>query len=113
MKTIDAQNKKLGRIASEVAKSLLGKDSPDYETYRITGQEVLVTNVSKLDISEKKMKEKEYKRFTGYPSGLKHTPLEKLIENKGHEEVLRRAVKRMLPANRLRDDRMKMLKVTE
>lgn len=113
MKNIDAKNQRLGRVASEVAKILLGKDSPSYETYKITGQEVLVSNISKLDITEKKMKEKEYKRFTGYPSGLKHTTLEKLVETKGHEEALRRAVKRMLPANKLRDERMKMLKVTE
>lgn len=113
MKVLDAKNQKLGRIASEAAKILMGKHTPHYEPQRITGEEVHITNASHADFSEKKMKEKEYTRYTQYPGGLKFTTLEEMIAKKGYEEVFKKAVKRMLPANRLRDDRMKMLKITD
>lgn len=112
MKIIDAQNQKIGRVASEAAKSLMGKDTVTYKPNEVGGK-VHITNASKLAITEKKTKEKEYAKYSGFPGGLRFETLEKIIKNKGHEEVLRRAIKRMLPSNRLRDLRLKNLKVTD
>lgn len=113
MKTIDAQNQSLGRVASEAAMVLMGKHKADYQPHKITGESVHITNASKLSISEKKKNSKEYTHYTQYPGGLKHSSLKKIIDTKGYEEVVRRAVKRMIPSNRLRDDRLKMLKITD
>lgn len=112
MKTIDAQNKSLGRVATEAAMTLMGKDKPDYEPNRITGEEVHITNASKVVFADKKLKEKQYKRYTGYPGGLRHTSLKKMLDDKGYEEVFKIAVRGMLPDNRLRKERLKMLKIT-
>lgn len=112
MKVIDAQNKILGRVASEAAITLLGKDKPDYAPNKVGGQ-VHIINASKLSIDAKKLKQKEYKRYSGYPGGLKHQRLEELIAKKGHKAVVEKAVKNMLPANKLRDIMLKNLKVTE
>ena len=113
MKTIDATNKKIGRIAQEAATILMGKDSPLYEPNKVTTQGVHIINASKSDISEKKKGEKEYKRFTGYPSGLRIRTLEELIAKKGIEEVYRKAILGMLPKNRLRAQMIKKLKISE
>ncbi|MFT5352199.1 MAG: large subunit ribosomal protein L13 [Candidatus Paceibacteria bacterium] len=112
MKTIDAENKILGRIASEAATTLLGKDSVDYAPNKIGGK-VHITNASKLSIAPKKENQMRYKRYTGYPGGLKYEKLTELIAKKGYSEVIKRAVKKMLPSNKLRDGMLKNLKVTE
>lgn len=113
MKTIDATNKKLGRVAQEAAMILMGKDSPMYEPNKITTEGVHIINASKADISEKKKGEKEYKRFTGYPSGLKIRTLDDLITKRGIAEAYRLAIMGMLPKNRLRAEMIKKLKITE
>ncbi len=113
MKTIDATNKKLGRIAQEAAMILMGKDSPNYVPNKITTTGVHIINVSKADISDKKKGEKEYTRFTGYPSGLRVRTLDEVITKRGLEEVFRHAILGMLPKNRLRAEMIKKLKITE
>ncbi len=113
MKTIDATNKKLGRIAQEAAMILMGKDSPMYEPNKVITEGVHIINASKADISEKKKGEKEYKRFTGYPSGLRIRTLDDLITKRGISEAYRLAIMGMLPKNRLRAEMIKKLKITE
>lgn len=113
MKTIDATNKKIGRVAQEAAMILMGKDSPMYEPNQVTTEGVHIINASKSDISEKKKGEKEYKWFTGYPSGLKTRSLDEMLVKRGVEEVYRKAILGMLPKNRLRAQMIKKLKITE
>jgi len=113
MKTIDATNKKIGRIAQEAAMILMGKDSPMYEPNRVITEGVHIINASKADISEKKKGEKEYKWFTGYPSGLKTRSMEQMIAKRGVSEIYRKAVLGMLPKNRLRAEMIKKLKISE
>lgn len=113
MKTIDATNKKIGRIAQEAAMILMGKDSPMYEPNRVISEGVHIINASKADISEKKKGEKEYKWFTGYPSGLKTRSMDQMIEKRGVSEIYRKAILGMLPKNRLRAEMIKKLKISE
>jgi large subunit ribosomal protein L13 len=113
MKTIDATNKKIGRIAQEAAMILMGKDSPMYEANIVTTEGVHIINASKADISEKKKGEKEYKWFTGYPSGLKTRSMNEMLEKRGVEEIYRKAIMGMLPKNRLRAQMIKKLKISE
>ena len=110
---IDATGKKLGRLASEVAVSLLGKDDPNYAPHIVSDIQVEVENASKLDLGEKKLNEKEYAHYTGYPSGLKKETAGSLKSRKGASELVRKAVYGMLPGNKLRSRRMKRLVVTE
>ncbi len=106
---IDAKGKKLGRLASEIAVLLIGKNLTDFEKNRVSDVKVMVSNVDDMDISLKKMKEKKYIRYSGYPGGQKIKTMEKVVEKKGSAEVLRRAVYGMLPGNKLRPLRMKRL----
>lgn len=111
--TIDATNKSLGRIASEAAHILLGKHSPDFAKNTVSTDKVEIINAAKTKMTDKKADGKEYPKFSGYPGGLRFEKLEKVIKEKGYQEVYTRAVKRMLPSNRLRDLRLKNLIVTE
>jgi len=113
MKEIDATNRKLGRIASEAAMVLMGKDKPGYEPNQINTEGVHILNAKQADIDVKKMDQKKYKWYTGYPSGLKERTLSDLIEKKGIGEVFQKAVYGMLPDNKLRKPRMKKLKISE
>ncbi len=113
MKTIDATNKKIGRVAQEAAMILMGKDSPMYEPNKVTTEGVHIINASKSDISEKKKGEKEYKWFTGYPSGLKSRTMEEMLDKRGVEEIYRKAIMGMLPKNRLRAEMIKKLKISK
>ncbi len=113
MKTIDATNKKIGRIASEAAMILMGKDSPLYVKNKLITDGVHIINASKADISDKKKDEKEYKWFTGYPSGLKTRTLDEMLVKRGVSEVFRKAIMGMLPKNRLRAEMIKKLKISE
>jgi len=111
--TIDAQQKKLGRIASEAAKILMGKTSVDYAPNKVADVKVLVVNASKLDIDAKKKGEKEYNRYSGFPGGLFTTTLGAMIEKKGYGEAVRIAVEGMLPKNKLQAKMIKNPTVTE
>lgn len=109
--TIDASGKKIGRVATEAAFALMGKNSPSYTPNAMPSTAVTITGANALDISTKKATEKTYRHFTGYPSGQKVYSLEKVVADKGAAEVLRHAVRGMLPSNKLRDRRMKLLTI--
>lgn len=111
--TIDAAHKKLGRVATEAAGFLMGKNDTSFARHQNPDVEVRISNAAKLSITEKKMVTKEYKRFSGYPSGLKKTPLSRLVREKGYREALRKAVYGMLPGNKLRARMMKRLVITD
>ncbi len=109
--TIDANGKVLGRLAVEIARLLRGKDKPDFMPHKDEGDFVVVKNVKKIKVTGKKMKQKVYYRYSGYPGGLKEIPMEKLFKERP-QEVLKRAVWGMLPKNKLRAKMMKRLKIT-
>lgn len=109
---IDAQNKKLGRVASEVAMVLMGKDTPAYARNIAPEVEVEVINASKLDINETRASGKTYRTYSGFPGGQKVETLSKLIDRKGHAEALKRAVKGMLPDNKLKAKMILNIKIT-
>jgi len=113
MKTIDAQNKVIGRVATEAAMALMGKDKADYQPNVKPTTKVKIENASKAKISQKKLKTKVYTRYTQYPGGLRKRTLEELIEKKGYGEVFKKAVFGMLPDNRLRSIMMNNLEITE
>jgi len=110
---IDAKGKKLGRVASEAAKALMGKDDALYEPQKNTGARVVILGAGGLSIDEKKRDGKIYKRYSGYPSGQKMETLAEVMERKGVGEALRRAIYGMLPANKLRSKRMKNLTISD
>jgi large subunit ribosomal protein L13 len=107
--TFDAAGKRLGRIASEIAHILIGKDSPDFAPNVVARVKVTVENIDSMALSEKKLSEKEYQRYSGYPGGRKVFTLADVIKQHGVAEVLNKAVYGMLPANKLRKLRMKNL----
>ncbi|MFH1402224.1 MAG: 50S ribosomal protein L13 [Patescibacteria group bacterium] len=110
---IDAKGEKLGRLASKIAILLMGKNKADFAKNVATDVKVSVSNVSKLDISKKKMGEKEYQHYSGYPGGRRVENMEKVIQKKGYAEVLKKAVRGMLPVNKLRPIMLKNLIITE
>lgn len=110
---IDATGKKLGRIASQAALLLTGKNKADFQRHILPKSRVMIENASKMSLDPEKFSAKIYKRFSGYPGGLKHVTTEKIISKKGYGEILRIAIKRMVPSNRLRDKIMKNLSVKE
>ncbi len=107
--TIDASNKKLGRLASEIAIILQGKKNPNYESRLEGGDRVVVKNINKMQVSGQKYKQKKYYRHTTQIGHLKERTLEMLWQKKGPAEVLRRSVMGMLPKNKLRIKRIKKL----
>lgn len=111
--TIDATGKSLGRLASEVAALLNGKDSLDFAKNRVLDVTVTVTNASKVKVTGDKMNELLHKSYSGYPGGLKELTLTHVVAKKGYSEVIRHAVEGMLPKNKLQSIRMKNLVVTE
>ena len=112
-KMIDAQNKKLGRVATLIASMLMGKDRTDFVKNAIPDVRVVVINTSKLDITAKKKAQTTYTTYSGYPGGIKTKNMKKVESDKGLKEALRIAVKGMLPKNKLRDRMMKNLIITE
>jgi len=112
--TLDAQKKKIGRVASEAAKILMGKNRPDYVRNAIPKNvEVHIVNTSKADVNLKKRDEKLHARYSGFPSGITIETVGHVIDTKGYKEVFRRAVHGMLPRNKLRAKMMKQLKISE
>lgn len=98
---IDAENRALGRVASETALILAGKKEADFAPNKIADVKVRVINLDKIRIGIKKMEQKEYKSYSGYPAGLKITPLKKVLEKKGIDYVFKKSVMGMLPRNKL------------
>ena len=111
--TIDAGGKRLGRIASEAAKLLMGKNRTDFVRNKIPNVKVNIINSSKADIRNKKIDSKTYKTYSGYPGGLKVQGMKKMILDKGYKETFRKAVHGMLPSNKLRPEMMKNLNISE
>jgi large subunit ribosomal protein L13 len=109
---IDAKNKILGRVASEIAAILQGKKSPNYEPRLVGSDRVFVTNCQGIKVTGKKFKEKIYYRHTGYVGHLKEKTFEQAFA-KDPKWVLREAVRRMLPKNFLNQKRMKRLMFVE
>ncbi|MEX2010289.1 MAG: 50S ribosomal protein L13 [Parcubacteria group bacterium] len=111
--SLDASGKKPGRLATEVAVLLMGKNRVDYSRNKIPDITVEVTGASKLSIDEKKKEQKRYSRHSGYPGGLKRETVAKVIEKKGAKEILKKAVYGMLPKNKLRPQMMKRLTIKD
>jgi large subunit ribosomal protein L13 len=107
---IDAKDEVLGRLATKVAGWLMGKHKVGYSAHMDSGGYVVVTNASLVRVTGRKEEQKTYKKHSGYPGGFREVKLSKLRAEQP-EEIIRLAVKRMLPDNRLRDTRMARLKV--
>ena len=107
---IDAEDKTLGKIASEVASILRGKKKPIYTPHVDTGDYVIVINAEKVRVTGKKEEQKIYKSHSGYPGGLKETTLRELRAKKP-EEIIRHAVKGMMPKGKLGRQMFKKLKL--
>lgn len=107
---VDAEGKTLGRVASQVATVLRGKNKPTFTPHVDCGDYVIVINAEKVEVTGKKRKEKVYKHHTGYPGGLRETTFDKLIAKKP-EEIIRHAVKGMMPKGKLGRQMYKKLKV--
>lgn len=107
---INAQGKTLGRMASRIATILQGKDKTIYTPHVDTGDYVVVINAKKVRLTGKKLENKTYQRFTGYPGGLKIIPVEEMLE-KHPDRVIRLAVRRMLPKTKLGERMLEKLKI--
>ena len=105
---IDVDGKILGRQAGKIARILMGKNKPMYTPHMDTGDFVIVVNAEKVVLTGKKVFQKEYFHYTGYPGGLKSTPFQRMIANKP-EHLFREAVRGMLPKNRLGRKMLKKL----
>lgn len=110
--TIDATGKRLGRVATEAASVLLGKDSVEFAKNVVQDVTVKIEHVSKLDITEKRG-EMEFQTYSGHPGGRKVETLTHLATRRGMDEVVRRVVSGMIPKNKLHKLRMQNLEVTE
>ena len=106
---IDAQGKKLGRIASKAASYLMGKNRLDFARNIVPSVRVKIENTSKIFVTNKKMEGKIYKSYSEYPGGLKEVTMKNVVKNKGMKEAMRIAIRGMLPKNKLRDRMMKNL----
>ncbi len=110
---INAEGKSLGRVAGEVAVLLMGKERADFAKNTVSGNTVSVENASKVKISEKKLLQNTHSSYSGYPGGLTKKSWSKVAETKGYAELLRHAIKGMLPVNKLRARMLKNLTITE
>jgi large subunit ribosomal protein L13 len=107
---VNAEGKVLGRLATELAKILRGKNKPAFTPHVDTGDFVIVVNTGKVVLTGKKMKDKIYYHHTGYPGGIKEISAEKLLAKKP-TEMLKIAVKGMLPKNSLGRQMLQKLKI--
>ncbi|MDX6532624.1 MAG: large subunit ribosomal protein, partial [Gaiellales bacterium] len=104
------ESRTLGRLATEIADLLRGKGKPQYTPHVDTGDFVVVVNAEKIHVTGKKLEQKIYYRHSGYPGGLRERTLAEQLARRP-EEVIRKAVKGMLPKNRLAAAQLKKLKV--
>ncbi len=107
---VDAQGRTLGRLATQIAETLRGKRKPEYTPHCDTGDFVVVVNAAKIKVTGSKLNDKLYHRHSGYPGGLRSRTLGEMLERRP-EEVIRKAVKGMLPRNRLARQQLRKLKV--
>ena len=112
-KIIDAGGKTLGRVASEIAVSLMGKTRATFERHLYSGFKVKVINASKIRITAKKLEEIYHTRYSGYRGGLRVLKGTETAEKKGLKELIKLAVYHMLPGNKLRREMMKNLVVED
>lgn len=107
---VDVKDEVLGRIATKIAEKLIGKYKATYTPHTDAGDFVVVINAREVVVTRDKAQKKMYYRHSGFPGGLKQRSFEEMIR-KNPEEVIRLAVKNMLPKNRLQGDRMARLKI--
>jgi large subunit ribosomal protein L13 len=107
---IDASNEALGRIATKAARLLLGKDKPSFAHHIDCGDYVIIINTDKLLITGNKRSGKIYYRHSGYPGSLRTVPLAEMLDEQS-EIVVRKAIRGMLPVNKLRPQRLARLKI--
>jgi large subunit ribosomal protein L13 len=107
---VDAEAKTLGRLATQIADVLRGKGKPAYTPHVDTGDFVIVVNAEKVHVTGQKLDQKIYYRHSGYPGGLRERTLREQLERRP-EEVLRKAVKGMLPKNKLASAQLRKLKI--
>lgn len=107
---VDAEGQTLGHLATEVASILRGKNKPIYTPHVDTGDYVIVINAAKIKLTGNKENQKVYKHHTGYPGGLREIPYKEMLE-KHPERIIEKAVKGMLPKNKLGREMIKKLRV--
>jgi len=107
---VDAEKQILGRMASQIAKFLMGKHKVNYAPHLDMGDYVVVINAEKVVLTGRKKKQKVYRKHSGYPGGFKEISFEKMISERP-ERVIELAVSGMLPGNRLKKKRMRRLKI--
>lgn len=107
---VDAQGKTLGRLATRIADLLRGKGKPEYTPHVDVGDFVVVVNAERVRVTGNKLTDKRYWRHSGYPGGIRSRTLAEMLERQP-EEVIRRAVKGMMPRNRLSRKQLGKLKV--
>jgi large subunit ribosomal protein L13 len=107
---VDATGQTLGRLATQIADALRGKRKPEYTPHIDTGDFVIVVNAERISVTGRKREQKRYYRHSGYPGGLRSRTLAEMLERRP-EEVIRHAVKGMLPRNRLGRAQLRKLKV--
>ncbi|MCX5976290.1 MAG: 50S ribosomal protein L13 [Coprothermobacterota bacterium] len=107
---VDAKDQVLGRLATRIARTLMGKNKPEYTPFLDLGDFVIVTNAELIRVTGAKMEQKIYFHYSGYPGGLKRTSL-KTVLARHPDRVIREAVRKMLPKTTLGRDMLKKLKV--
>ena len=111
--SFDATNKKPGRLATELAVLLMGKNRADFAKNKIPTVEIEVTNANLMSFDQNKLRDKTYASHSGYPGSLKLPNMQEILDKKGGKEILRRAVLGMLPKNKLRPKMIKNLKIND
>lgn len=111
--TLDAENKKIGRIATKAAEYLMGKNLPNFKRNSFPDVKVEIVNSTKASIGDKKLEQETYSRYSGYPGGLKKPTMGQVIAKKGYPELFKVAVFGMLPKNKLRAKMIKNLIIKE
>ena len=101
---VDATRRPLGRLATQIADLLRGKTKVGFAPYKDDGDFVIIENIDKIAITGKKQKQKIYFHFTGFIGGMKKTTMDKIIDKKGIQEILKKAVSGMLPKNKLKTE---------
>ena len=107
---VDAEGKTLGRLATLVATYLLGKHKVQFSPHIDCGDNIVIINAAKINVTGNKLEDKKYYRHSGYPGGIKETSLAELLA-RNPASAIEKAVTGMLPKNRLTDDRLRRLKV--
>lgn len=111
--TLDAENKRIGRIATQAAVYLMGKNLAVFAKNKIPDITVEIKNTSKAIVDDNKKAQKTYSRYSGYPGGLRQPTMEQVIAKKGYSELFKAAVSGMLPKNKLRSKMMNNLIISE